>query len=470
MVNLLGLALGSDIFARLIHFSTLVLILLITFAMAKRVIPHSDGFLVLAILFGVPVLFLWGSQANNDLTLVLFQLLAVFLLLIWIEKQQTGYLVLAGILQGLALGSKYLAFSGFVIIILIILLSNWHPIRKPINILNRFRQAFLFGGIALLVASPWYIKNILWTGNPIYPFFFQNNYIDPLQIDIWSTYMNSYGTGRSWLDYLTLPINLYAKPGTFSTWFGAIDIPSPLFAMSIFYPLAIRHYTQPKRRIIHLLAVVTFIQFIIWAVGSQQTRFLFLIYPGLSVLACSFLIWFRERLHYGKKIVFGISAILMLISLTIISAASIQVNPFKLFFGEESKQQFLSRMVSDYDGMQFIQSELPSNAKVMLLWDGQGYYCDSRCVPDLFQSQWTVLYQEYSTISAMRDVLFTRQITHLMINQSDTEFFLSHDPTNQHRSALTFLTDEFVPLCTKTVYKDKMVSIFELEYQNPNCQ
>ncbi|MEI8131840.1 MAG: glycosyltransferase family 39 protein, partial [Leptolinea sp.] len=107
MLNLFGMGLGSDIFARLIHFSCMLLILTSTFGMAQRILPKPGGALAVAILTGIPVLFLWSSQANNDLTVVLYQFLAISLFLMWIQKSATSLLILSGIMQGLAIGSKY---------------------------------------------------------------------------------------------------------------------------------------------------------------------------------------------------------------------------------------------------------------------------------------------------------------------------------------------------------------------------
>ena len=112
----------------------------------------------------------WGGIAYIDLAWSLFQFLAVGLLLIWIQDGDDKLLVLSGIMQGLALGSKYVAFSGAAIIVLCIV---WFGIK------NRKKQKDLFKGVispllkfgvpALLVASPWYLKNFIWTGNPIFP-------------------------------------------------------------------------------------------------------------------------------------------------------------------------------------------------------------------------------------------------------------------------------------------------------------
>jgi hypothetical protein len=470
MINLFGLAFGSDVFAKLIHFSSLILIIASSFALAKRLFSATAGELSAVILTGIPVLFLWGSQANNDLTLVLYQLLAVFLFLLWIQKSQSGFLILSGVMLGLALGSKYLAFSGLGILGLTIWINCWDFSNRKFFFSKAIKNSAILGGAAILVALPWYLKNFLWTGNPVYPFYLPNPLVDPVQLSLWTSYMNSYGTGKQWMDYLLLPANLYLKPGTFSTWFGVIDIPSPIFLLAFLYPFSIRKFCNENKKTIHILAFITFMQFVIWAVGSQQTRFLFPIYPGLSILACGFLLWLGDKKTYGKRIVYSISAVILLVSLTIVSAASLSVNPFKILTGGETKIEFLSRMVSDFPAMQYIQANLPKDSRVLMLWDGQSYYCDARCVPDLFQSQWTAFYQNNSTVSSMRSLLVSKHVTHLMVNQSDTSFFLAHDFESKNKQALNFLLTDFAPKCTATVFQDDFVKIYELTKNITTCQ
>jgi 4-amino-4-deoxy-L-arabinose transferase-like glycosyltransferase len=469
MINLFGLAFGSDIFARLIHFSSLILTTASTYSLAARLLPRNGGALSVAIFTGIPVLFLWGSQANNDLTLVLYQFLAVFLFLLWIQKRQTGLLVLSGIMLGLALGSKYLAFSGLAILGMAIIIYYWDNSSKKLDLSKSFRDCAILCGTAILVASPWYLKNYLWTGNPIFPFYLPNQFVDPVQLSLWTGYMGRYGTGKQWFDYLLLPVNLFLRTGTFSTWFGVIDIPSPLFVLVFLYPFTIRKFSNENKKALHFLAFITFMQFIVWAAGSQQTRFLFPIYPGLSILACCFLLWLCEKKPYGQKIVFSLNAIFLLISLIIVSAAFSSVNPIKLLTERETNKEFLGRTLSDYPAMQFIQSRLPEESRVLMLWDGQSYYCDARCIPDLFQSQWTAFYKENPTVSSMHDQLASKKITHLMINQSDTSFFAAHDVESQNTQALHFLTTDFAPKCTETVFQENSVTIFELSTNLATC-
>src|SRR6185295_13803103 len=61
-----------------------------------------------------------------------------------------------------------------------------------------FSSALLVGVIAMAIACPWYIKNVVNTGNPVYPFFYSKlggkNFSAP-QAEQYSREQASFGVG-----------------------------------------------------------------------------------------------------------------------------------------------------------------------------------------------------------------------------------------------------------------------------------
>ena len=84
-----------------------------------------------AILLGIPILPLWGNAAYTDIAWALFQFLAVMLIIVWAGSEDSKLLFLAGILQGLALSTKYSAVSGMGVLIVIILYTQWKSDLTP---------------------------------------------------------------------------------------------------------------------------------------------------------------------------------------------------------------------------------------------------------------------------------------------------------------------------------------------------
>ena len=138
----------------------------------------------------LPVIVKLSVTVYVDLGLIFFSTASLLYLLKWAENGYPArHLILSGVFCGLALGTKYNA------LISLLLLASLVPIlylrgekelsRKtpacvgalsPIAAVRpgRFRAiclAVLFVAVALLVYSPWMIRNVLWTGNPLYPLY-----------------------------------------------------------------------------------------------------------------------------------------------------------------------------------------------------------------------------------------------------------------------------------------------------------
>lgn len=92
----------------------------------------------------------------------------------------------------LAAGSKYtgllfIFIAGFTVLAVLI--------RRKANL----KLAFVIGLGALLLCSPWYVRNVEWKGNPVFPFFyskFGGRGWDQRRADIYTHQQNTFGVGR----------------------------------------------------------------------------------------------------------------------------------------------------------------------------------------------------------------------------------------------------------------------------------
>jgi 4-amino-4-deoxy-L-arabinose transferase-like glycosyltransferase len=86
------------------------------------------------------------------------------------EKANIGWLLASAILMGFALGTKLtvLAFWGMLLIGVL----GWNLATTRRWAKETIPHAALWGAVSLIVGLPWYIKTWLYTGNPVYPFFY----------------------------------------------------------------------------------------------------------------------------------------------------------------------------------------------------------------------------------------------------------------------------------------------------------
>src|SRR5258708_8780042 len=122
------------------------------------------------------------------------------------------------------------------------------------------------------------------------------------------------------------------------------------------------------------------ISLMIWAASSQVIRFLLPISGFLALLSAKVLPRFPRRIQQGLEI--GCVGAFMIVTVIYQIWAFADSSLPGYLSCKLSTSEFLQHEVYDYRTDQYIQSNLQQSDRVLFLWAGQGYYCDSRCVPD----------------------------------------------------------------------------------------
>ncbi len=180
MLFAVGLLFNGYALANLFHLATAVLTVLAMIAFGRRIFAVTAGLLA-GVLFATTPLILWeASVAYIDVASALYTTLAIFAAMIalypseevfseslpQVETDRTvrmrEWLLLAGAMMGFGLGTKYLAIIPLALVALLLLAR-----RMP------WRIVAGYVGIAIVIASPWYLKNIVWMRNPVYPFYYK---------------------------------------------------------------------------------------------------------------------------------------------------------------------------------------------------------------------------------------------------------------------------------------------------------
>lgn len=169
MLYLLGLGLtnlkGAGI-AKLFHWSFFILCQGVLWAWGRVYAKGSQrasplGPLAFAFM---PLAFTEATTAYIDLALTAFSLLTLYPLVRFAIHPDRRWLVWAGVFSGAAAGTKY---TGLVCLVLLFSLGWWALWRQRWPPFRPLTVSLLIG---IVIASPWYVKNWLWTGNPVFPF------------------------------------------------------------------------------------------------------------------------------------------------------------------------------------------------------------------------------------------------------------------------------------------------------------
>ncbi len=154
MLYLLALVMRSGIAAKLLHFSFGLLSAAAIFAVVGKLWSRRVGVLAAALFYCVPFVQDLSQTARVDLATTFFATLAFGGVLLACEGDH--WIRLAGLMAGSAIATKWPAIAVVFLPAAIFLLTSR-------------RSVIVFWFLSLVCVLPWFCKNWLLAGNPIYP-------------------------------------------------------------------------------------------------------------------------------------------------------------------------------------------------------------------------------------------------------------------------------------------------------------
>jgi 4-amino-4-deoxy-L-arabinose transferase-like glycosyltransferase len=109
------------------------------------------------------------NHPTIDVGLTFYIILFALAVAGWLYAGNEKYLHLSGLILGLGLGVKYTALPFLLIFVAWILIQRLLLENKPVR--QTLSKTGLMLIIAVIVCSPWYIRNIVLFGNPFFPFY-----------------------------------------------------------------------------------------------------------------------------------------------------------------------------------------------------------------------------------------------------------------------------------------------------------
>lgn len=399
LLYLIPLYFGNDILPKFIHFSFALLTAGLLFGYLKR--RTGRGFALFGVVFflSIPIIVKLSISAYVDLGVLFFSFASLLLLLKWAESGlKRKFLILSGVMAGLAMGTKYNAM------VTAVLLTLFVPILSAPRIKGKFFrslvQCLLFLSIALLVFSPWMLRNYSWKKNPIYPLY-EHKFNpqkspasgedqakdDSINAGLGVFVIRAGMYHETWWEIALVPIRIFLEgrdgsPKHFDGKLNPFLLLLPVFA---FWRMREEQEEVRKEKKIMLAFVVLFFA-IAFFTSDLRIRYIAPIIPVLVVLSVMGAEKFyraigKERRGRRKKVAFALLTVALALALAYngryVVAQFKEVEPFGYIAGTVSRDEYLDRHRPEYAAMRFINTHLPQNAKVMLVFLGsRGYYCD----------------------------------------------------------------------------------------------
>jgi 4-amino-4-deoxy-L-arabinose transferase-like glycosyltransferase len=356
----------------LLHLVSGILTALLIFLFGKRVMGPRVGLIGAVLFFSMPLVSFESGSTYIDLFVAMFVMAALFSGLLWWLTNQKEWLLVAGIFSGLAFGTK---LSAFVFILPLVCLIIIGLVIRRSSLKGTILCLSSFGLPALVLYLPWAVRDFIWLGNPIFPYF---SHLFPgsravLEIADWDLPVQN----QSFLiKMITLPWNLVVNSQQFyheapAGIVGAV----PLLALPWFYWRQLIDREQRCR----ILPIVIYgvSSFSLFFIVNNNARYLI---PGFSaiVLLAAINLGNIKGIHeirnkYWRTVIIG-SLILVAgaIVLTGRLAEVIRITyfperyPLKVDLGMETRDTFLSRTLPVYDIFSTLNLQ-PGQHKVLSL-------------------------------------------------------------------------------------------------------
>jgi hypothetical protein len=414
MLFTMGMLLKGPILAKLIHFSFGLLTLVAIFHWTAAKSSVSTGLLSAALYYTLPLIAKLSGWAYVDLSLAFFVLVMTTAFLDWNESKNGGLVALAGMFGGLAMGIKY---SGVVMVLIIVLGAVLFLRGKGISRDSRTGvTAIRVLVIAIVVASPWYAKNWILTGNPVYPFLyslFGGREWSQEMAKIYALFLSFVGSGPGILNYLRLPWDVCFVGGAgrpdFDGYIGPIFLLVPILSMAV----------RPKLAEIRLMLFFSGVYFVVWGLLVQQLRFLIPILPMLCIVLALLIHKSRATWRITRLCVLSFCILTMIMNAYLHIDRIRRIAPLKYIVGMQSEAEFLRFHLDSYPAIDYINHHLTDQDKVLFVFLGDGpYYCKRPYVYDpVFEANTFMDIINTSTSGTDALVHFRQKgITHILLN------------------------------------------------------
>ncbi|HUP32019.1 MAG TPA: hypothetical protein VM184_03225 [Gaiellaceae bacterium] len=313
---------------------------------ARWLAGRSAAFLAAAVFFAQPFMAWVASSSFVEPGLAFAVALGGWNVARFVRLGDRDSLLVAAVLAGGAAGMKYVGLA----VALALGATGAALARRRLDA----RTVAVFAAPAILVALPWYAKNAILTGDPVYPLLAGD--ANPEAAESRRQVLEGYGHGRSALDALLLPFRLLGDAEAFDRG----EFVSPLFLM--FAPLALLVRGARTAVAAVLLAASAYLG--AWFLASQQARFLTALMPPLALLAAVGVLALARRGTAGRLLSVAAVAGALTAGAAVTAVYAAQFVPVVL--GTQTDREYLREKTTAYEAVEWINANLPRDARVLV--------------------------------------------------------------------------------------------------------
>ena len=410
---------GAPGAAILIWMSSLLAALGILDYLQRRISTTAAWVSVAALLCGYSLI-LHTSNAYVEWVSLVFGFNALICLAHWRNSENRTTLILSGIFIGFTVGTKYTAGVLGPPLAAALAWHCWQTRRK-------FFPALLTLSLsALLVFSPWVIKNLLTTGNPVYPLIFPSGSMTALRLEGYQS-ISPWG---NWQDILLLPFRATHMGFDKSPGYG-ISIGPLLLALGALAWIGSKKRPEMQRASLQNAAIVAIAGIFIWVIGNQmsgfllQTRYYFALFPAFVELAAAgydALTKIKLPSVRLESLMLALVLLVLVLNLIHVSTDTLKSGAPQTVLGLQTEDTYLTQTLGWYYPVMQHLRQMPANEYTLLLFEPRSFYCDRRCAPDEIMDRWKRDWTIYQDNNAIKSAWLAEGFTHFLLYQSGVNF------------------------------------------------
>jgi hypothetical protein len=376
-----------------------------------------------SLLLAVPSFVELGSSGYVEPYLVLLTTLSLTAVA-RVLAGEPPWLVPGAALAGVAASVKYPGLAAAVFLGLLLLVDRTGPAPGGfLAVPESVRRAARFLGVALLVASPFYVRNVVERHNPFFPLAFDlfgGIGWDAVRSEAYWETLRTYGGSGGLAGALALPVRIFVTRDFVHGFEGSIG---PVCGSGAVAALVLAHRRPPwAGRPALAAALFAGAWFFFWAFTVQQARFFLPAAPALLALLAAGLSLpaTRERwlggLALAASLAWGAELYAALWTRQLTSA---------WLTGAVDRDALLRRLLPEsYPALSELGALVPPGGRVWLVWmRGYTYYLDRPYRLDSVFEGWRfeALVEGSPDAAALHDALRAEGFSHVLVNR---RFFL----------------------------------------------
>ncbi len=461
LLYLTPLYFGNDIVPKFIHFSFALLTCWLIFGYIKRRTNLIYAFFGVLFFLSIPIIVKLSISVYVDLGLIFFSTAALLALFKWIESDyRLRFLILSAVSCGLGMGTKY---NGLITLLLLTFLvpfiySRYNQGEKP-SFVGTVGQSLTFVAIALLLFSPWMIRNYIWTNNPLFPLY--DGWFNPQagapESSMGLFTYRSVLYHESWWEIALLPVRIFfqGQDGNPQYFDGKLNPFLLLLPFVAFYRIRSDSCALRTEKKILLSFATLFFAFAFFSSGLR-VRYISPIIPPLVILSVfglkkssDMVKEFSSRIHrkIGWTIIFLIISFSLYLNARYIFAQYEYVRPFDYLNGTLTRDEYIDKFRREYPVMRYINENLPQDARVLFFYLGnRGYYCNRDYLFDMqkgVSTFWEIVKRTNSPEEILTE-LKKMEVTHLLIRYDIFDRWVKADFEDREKTIVSQFFKKYV--------------------------